>query len=354
MIRRYLRKDLSDYQPYHAPLKEYKIKMDNNELAYGHEADFMASIKQWMENDQHLTRYPDTDCQALSQALGRLWKVEQENILCGVGSDQLIDCFLKVFLEVGDKVMMPKPSFSMYSLTARLNHGTVLEFELEEDFSYPIDRMIELYQKQKPKVVILCTPNNPTGNSLSIDDIKRLLEVINCPVLIDEAYAEYTGISMIEHIQSYPNIIVLRTFSKALGLAGLRVGYGIGSEAIIKAVAIAKPPYNLNALSMVAAQKALENMDYFNKKVQQTIQNRQWLAQELKKLNVIDKVYPSDTNFILIRPKIDNLSLYLERNKILVRSFSKDPLKGCIRITTGTMEENKILIDTIKNYKSVQ
>ncbi|MCT4545459.1 MAG: histidinol-phosphate transaminase [Vallitalea sp.] len=349
MINNYIRKDLKDFTPYHAQIKDYDIKIDANENPYEHNKEIIIKVNRWLEDCNNIRRYPDTDCTDLRNAIAKYWNVERDNVVCGVGSDQLIDSILKVFLEPGDKVLMPTPSFSMYKLSTKLNRGIPIEFSLEDDFSYNVEKIISLYRKEKPKCLFICTPNNPTGNTISIENMEKLLEEIECPVVIDEAYSEFIDESMIDKTYKYNNIIVLKTFSKAYGLAGLRVGYGIASKDMIDAINIVIPPYHLNSLSQFIAKTVIENTNEYNNKIEEINSNREWLFNNLKSINYVEKVYPSQANFLLIKVSSYTIAKKLENEKILVRGYGDaGELANCIRITIGTKEENEKLIDVMK------
>ena len=351
MIKDYIRKDLKDFTPYHAPLKEYDVKLDANENPYLHDEIVINKVKEWLDDCNNIRRYPDTDCNELRNALAKFWQVEKENVVCGVGSDQLIDCILKVFLEPGDKVLMPAPSFSMYKLATKLNRGIPVEFTLNEDFSYDVNKILNLYNEVRPKCVFICTPNNPTGNIMTVEDIEKLLQKIECPLIIDEAYSEYIDDTMIGKFRKYDNLIVLKTFSKAYGLAGLRVGYGIASKSMVDAINIVIPPYHLNALSQFLAKIVIENSQQYDKKIKEIINNRKWLIDNLKEIYYVDKVYPSHANYLLIKVSDADIAAKLEKHKILVRGYGEQgELANCIRVTVGTEEENEQLIKVMKKY----
>lgn len=351
MIKDYIRRDLKDFTPYHAPLKEYDVKLDANENPYLHDEIVINKVKEWLDDCNNIRRYPDTDCNELRNALAKFWQVEKENVVCGVGSDQLIDCILKVFLEPGDKVLMPAPSFSMYKLATKLNRGIPVEFTLNEDFSYDVNKILNLYNEVKPKCVFICTPNNPTGNIMTIEDIEKLLQKIECPLIIDEAYSEYIDDTIIGKFRKYDNLIVLKTFSKAYGLAGLRVGYGIASKSMVDAINIVIPPYHLNALSQFLAKIVIENSQQYDKKIKEIINNRKWLIDNLKEIYYVDKVYPSHANYLLIKVSDADIAAKLEKHKILVRGYGEQgELANCIRVTVGTEEENEQLIKVMKKY----
>lgn len=344
-----MRKDLQNYSPYHAPEKPYEVKLDANENPYTHDPEVIQAMKDWIDDCEHMRRYPDTDCHRLKEAIAKFWDVGKDEVICGVGSDQLIESIAKVFIEPGDKVLMPAPSFSMYKLATTLNRGIAVEFSLDDDYQYPIDTIIQTYQEVQPKCVFLCTPNNPTGSSLAIKDIEKLLQVMTCPVVIDEAYGEFVDRTMIDQIDKYPNMIVLRTFSKAYGCAGLRVGYGIGSKEMIEALHLVLPPYHLNAFSQYMAKTILEKYGHYKDIVKAIVKEREALITALSTIDYVCKVYPSDANYILIRVSRDDIVKQLEERKVLVRGYgATGALANCLRITVGIEKENKKLIEVMK------
>ncbi len=348
-MNRYARIDLQNFKPYHASPKPYEIKCDANEMPFEHQKEFVEHMAKWMSEKDNLTRYPDTDCIQLREKIAEVINVTKENILCGVGSDQIIELIIKVFLEPGDSVVMPTPSFSMYPLSTILNRGKAIEVPLDQDFNYDIDKMIQIIQDVKPKLVFLCTPNNPTGCLLSSEDIKRILKIADCPVVVDEAYAEFTQESMIEDLMDYPDLIILRTFSKSYGLAGLRSGYAIAHPDMIETINLVKPPYNVSSYAQEASFFVLEHKAYYDDMVKKSIQQRDWLKNELQAFDVVERVYESHANFILVRLKQDSIAEALYQQKILVRDYPPTgPLAHCIRITVGTETENKRIINALK------
>lgn len=347
MINSYIRKDLQNLKPYHSPAVPYEIKLDANESPFSLPVKVKHQLIEWIEKEENLNRYPDTDSNDLRRAIGKLWNVEEDNVICGVGSDQLIDCMMKVFLEPNDQILLPSPSFTMYSLSARMNHGIPIEVPLEENYHYSTSKILEAYAKYKPKIIVLCTPNNPTGNQLSIGGIEEIVSKVTCPVLIDEAYGEFMDDSMIDFIHKYPHIFVIRTFSKAFGLAGLRVGYGIGSKEMIDAISITKPPYNLNTLSEKIVLMALEQIPLYEERIKALQKEKDWLASQL--IDIGYKVYPSKANFLLIEIKNKSISKIFQQKNILVRDFSNHPgLLSCFRVTIGTREENQKIFQVLK------
>lgn len=351
MINKYLRKDLLDFKNYQVNNFDYKIKLDANENPYPHNEEVLEKACNWILEKDSLTRYPDTNNNSLCEKIAEYHGVCRENVTCGVGSDQIIEYIIKAFIEPGDVILVPNPSFSMYQLSNTLNHGKTISYELDEDFSYNIQNIIDLYIKHNPKIVFICSPNNPTGTTISKTALRELLEVVKCPVVIDEAYAEFINESMISDIHRYKQIVILRTFSKALGLAGLRVGYGIASSKMIEAINLCKAPYNLSSFSAKMAELVLDNIDYYMDIVKELQQNKDILFEELKKIPVITDVYPSSGNFILVKVRDKGVVDYLEHFRVLVRGYGYNGrLANCIRITVGTKEENEILIKWLSEF----
>jgi len=353
-IKDYIRRDLKDFKPYHAPLKSYSIKVDANENPFSHHPSVIEKTKKWLEDKDHITRYPDTDSTALREQLAHIYQVSPMQIICGVGSDQLIEYTTKCFIEPGESILVPDPSFSMYGISNTLNHGITISYPLGDTFEYDENLIIEMYKEHKPKLIFICTPNNPTGSTISNKQVLRILESVSCPVILDEAYDEFVEESMVTYIDQYPNLLILKTFSKAFGCAGLRVGYGVGSVEMIDALNICKSPYNLPSISQAIAGFVLEEIDYYMTNVSNLIKNRESLYKALTELEWLEKVYPSKGNFILIKTDSSdtgNIETNLEAQGILVRAYGKvGRLANCLRISVGTKEENKLLIEALVNY----
>ena len=351
MINDYIRKDLKGFTPYHAAYEAYDIKLDANENPFTHKAEVIEQAKKWLEQKDNITRYPDTDSTEFRIKLAAVYGLDKENFICGVGSDQIIEYITKAFLEPGELLLAPEPSFSMYGISGRLNHGQVSYYALRNDFSYDIQALLEAYDRVKPKLLFVCTPNNPTGSRILRGELETILDRIKSPVIIDEAYTEYFDESMADAVNKYENLIVLRTFSKAYGIAGLRVGYAIGCKEVIEALNIVKAPYNLCAFSSYFAGLILDNRDYYLSLADRIIAQKQLVMQSLSELEIVETLYPSYANFILMTVKDMRLLDYLKDHRLLVRGYGDEGrLKNCIRITIGTDEENVRLIELMKAY----
>jgi len=351
-MNKYMRKDLQFYQPYHSPIKPYEIKVDANESPYAHHQAFIDHMYQWMQNKDNITRYPDTDALLLRKRIAKHFnefQIEAENVLCGVGSDQIIDIIIKVFVEPGETILVPTPSFSMYKLAGLLNHAYVYEYPLTDIFEYDIPRLLETIEIEAPKLVFLCTPNNPTGGLLKRESIIQVLEKAKCPVIIDEVYAEFSGETMLDLLDRYPHMIILRSFSKAYGLAGLRTGYAIACKDMIDTLYVGKPPYNLSNYSQEASIFVLDHHSFYMEQVEAIKIEREKMKQALEALAIVEKVYDSDTNFLLIRVNRNGIQQMLEKDSILIRDYPPTGnLAGCIRITIGTPQENQKILQKIR------
>lgn len=348
-IKQFIRNDLKDYIPYNAKETKCKVKLDANESPFHLSKQIKEDIIKWLNTDENLNRYPDTDCKELRKKLGEYWNVKPKNIICGVGSDQIIDYICKIFLEPEDIVCVPSPSFSMYTLTAQLNRAKVVNISFDNDFEYNADKIIEVCKANNPKILFICNPNNPTGKQIKVKEIKKILEQVNCIVVVDEAYAEFNDITMIPYINKYTNMIVLRTFSKAYNLAGIRVGYAVANNDIIKALEIVKTPFNLSTLSQFIATKAIENSISTTQRIDWLKVEKDWLYKKLKRFNIL-KVYSSHSNFIYVESKIDIAKILKDRG-IIIRSFKAENDLYKSRITVGDREENKKLLKVLKKLE---
>ncbi|MDR2238008.1 MAG: histidinol-phosphate transaminase [Chryseobacterium sp.] len=296
-------------------------------------------------------RYPDSTQKKLKNKLADIKKVKPEQIAVGNGSDELIDLIIKVFCEPKkDAILMMDPSFAMYGFYATVNENTVLKLDLNDHFEIIKDEFLEKINENEPKVFFLCSPNNPTGNS--IEDIEFFVRNFNGIVVIDEAYIEFSGRkSGIELLSEYPNLIVLQTFSKAWGTAGARVGIAYASEEIIRLINTVKAPYNVNTLSQELILKLLNERNTLKENVENILQEREWLMDQFENMECIDRVFPTDANFFLIRMKnADQVYEKMLEEEILT-SKRAPAIPGCIRINVGSRQENEKLINTLKKIQ---
>ena len=299
----------------------------------------------------NLNRYPDPHQNDLRELISNRINIPKENLFFGVGSDEIIDLLIRIFCEPGkDKVMIPEPTYGMYKVSADINNVPIVSVLLNDDFQTDLDEIEKKYYDEI-KIIFLCSPNNPTGNLLVKPDVLELCKKYNSIIIVDEAYIDFgeEG-TLIDEIKNNPNLVVMRTFSKAWGLAGARLGYCAANEEIIKTLFKVKAPYNINSLTRFALQNAMKNEKLRNDYIKIIIDEREKLRSEFSKLSGISKIFDSDANFLLIKcadPK--NVLQKLADKGIIIRDRSDQPkLAGCLRISIGTAKENEILLDALK------
>ena len=298
-----------------------------------------------------LNRYPDPQQNLVKEALSKIKGVSKDQILLGNGSDEVLDLIFRVFCEPReDSVIVLPPTYGMYEVLAKMNDIKLITIPLLDNFQ-PNTKEVLKVQNTNTKVLFLCSPNNPTANSFDANRIETLLNEFNGIVVIDEAYIDFSiEDSWLARLDEFPNLIVTQTLSKAYGLAGIRLGICYASEEIISILNKIKPPYNVNQLTQDVALKALLNTGEVNNQITAITSERNQLIKDLEKLDVVDKVYASDANFLLV--KVDNATLRYNQllNKgIVVRNRSNQMLcENCLRFTIGTKDENKKLITALK------
>jgi histidinol-phosphate aminotransferase len=302
---------------------------------------------------ENYNRYPDPGQLALKEKISRIKGVPVPNIFLGNGSDEAIDLLFRIFCTPGqDNVLIFPPTYGMYEVCAEMNDVEVKKVPLLPDFQLNLDA-IEAAIDPRTKLIFVCSPNNPTGNSIHRNDVEVLLNNFDGLVIIDEAYINYAKQkTFIPELTEYPNLVILQTLSKAWGLAGLRLGMAFAGEPVIHYLNKVKYPYNINTASQQLAMEALGNISSVNNWTKTTVEQRDWLKTELLKFPFTEIVYPSDANFILVKMKeARKIYDYLAAKGIIVRDRSKVILcDDCLRITIGTPEENKQLTDVLKNY----
>lgn len=332
-----IRPSLRDLKPYSSARDEYTGKegifLDANENPYG-----------------SLNRYPDPYQRALKAALADLRKVANEQVFIGNGSDEVIDLCFRLFCEPGkDKVLQFSPTYGMYKVSAAINDVEVLDCPLDASFEIDLTKALQLIEQQQPKLIFVCSPNNPTGNLFSLETIKALAAASQGVVIVDEAYIDFANApSAVSLIDTIDNLIVSQTFSKAWGLAAARVGIAYGNANLITWLSNIKPPYNVSELNQQAALDALADKAGFEQRKRAILEEKQRLVSFFKASPLVEKVYPSQTNFILI--KLPDATGWYERligQQIITRNRSS-VIADSLRITVGTPTENDILINAFK------
>jgi histidinol-phosphate aminotransferase len=300
-------------------------------------------------------RYPDPLQMEVKEKLSKIKGVPPQNIFLGNGSDEAIDLLFRIFCEPGrDNAIIFPPTYGMYQVCAEMNDVKVKKVNLTKEYQLDIDA-IENAIDPFTKLIFICSPNNPTGNSINRTDIEIILNNFNGIVVIDEAYINYAKQkTFITELTEYPNLVIMQTLSKAWGLAGLRLGMAFASQQIIDLFNKVKYPYNINTATQLLALDALDNIEWVKQHINITVSEREKLKTELLQLPRTETVYPSDANFLLVKIK-DARSIYekLCTEGIIVRDRSKVVLcDDCLRITIGTPDENKQLIEILSNYKA--
>jgi histidinol-phosphate aminotransferase len=350
-IENLVRQNIKNLAPYTTARHEFKgeaeVYLDANENAFGSPIATNEGL------GMALNRYPDPLQLKVKEKLSLIKGVPVKNIFLGNGSDEAIDVLLRIFCEPRiDNIIICPPTYGMYKVSASINDVTIKEVALTSAFQLDLNG-IETAIDANTKLIFICSPNNPTGNSINAMDIEIILNNFNGIVVIDEAYINYSKQkTFINALTEYPNLVIMQTLSKAWGLAGLRLGMAFAGDVIMQYMNNVKYPYNINESAQQLALQALENIAQVNDWTKKTISERNLLEQNLVENNLCEKVHPSDANFILVQFK-DAKKLYdtLCENGIIVRDRSKVILcDNCLRITIGTKNENEKLLTEIKKY----
>lgn len=295
-------------------------------------------------------RYPDPYQQELKQKISQLKNISPEKIFIGNGSDEIIDHIYRVFCNPGkDKAMFFSPTFGMYQVAAELNEVEIIDIPLTSGFQLNMEKAQKHFGDKNLKVIVICTPNNPTGNSINPKDIDFILANFKGIIAIDEAYIDFSDQkSYLDKIDQYPNLVIFQTLSKAWGIAGVRVGMAYANPEIIKLLNKVKHPYNISVLNQKAAMEALDQKEVFEKRKKIILAEKEKIRKDLEKLSIVTKIYPSDTNFFLVEfTHADSVFQELLNQKIIVRNQSSK-IKNCLRITVGSPEENEKLISALQ------
>ncbi|HDK27977.1 MAG TPA: histidinol-phosphate transaminase [Candidatus Atribacteria bacterium] len=353
--QKYFRNCLKELKPYDPHQIPYKIKLNANENPYGLPSTITEEILKKAKNLQY-SRYPDANSEKLSRIISTPLGLTPSNIIVGNGSDELIDYLIKAFSEKGRRIITTAPSFAMYKIYSIINDTNFVEIPLDQNnFSLDEDGILEEAKKEDSSIVFIAYPNAPTGNYFVEDKIIKIIEESSCLVVMDEAYYEFGRKTFASLISRYHNLAVLRTFSKAYSLAGLRVGYLLSNPEIIDEVKKVKSPFNVNSFSQLAAQIVFENKKILKDIINKIIEERERLTLKINEIPPF-KVYPSYTNFLLVevgsKENTDLVYNSLLKEGILVQTVS-DPVfsnsRYFLRITVGRKEENDILLGELED-----
>jgi len=328
---------------------EQILKLDGNENPYGCSPRVPLALAEF--SSYH--RYPDPLQEETRALLSRYLGVPAESLVLGMGSDELIDTLMRVYLEPGDEVMDFPPTFGMYSFSARVCGARLVEVPRVERFEIDLARA-ESALTERTKMIFLASPNNPSGNLPPRWQVERLLATGRL-VVVDEAYVEFSSGTLVPLVAEYPNLVVLRTFSKWAGLAGLRVGYGVFPPEVMRQIWKIKQPYNLNVAAQVAVRESLLDADRLLDRVKRIVAERERLAGQLAALGTL-RVYPSQANFLLcdvLEGNAVEIVEFLARRGIIVRYFRKPRLQNSLRISVGLPEHTDAIIAALKDWYSI-
>lgn len=346
-LNKLVRDNIKNLKPYSSARSEFsgtaKIYLDANENSFG------SPLTKWYN------RYPDPLQWDLKKKIAAIKKVEAEHMLLGNGSDECIDLLIRAFCNPKqDNIIICPPTYGMYEVYAHINDVPVKEVPLTTAYQLNLEALegaIDVFTK----IIFLCSPNNPTGNSLDREEIEMVLNNFDGIVVVDEAYINYSRQrSFISELKDYPNLVVMQTFSKAWGLAALRLGMIFASREIVDVLNKIKPPYNINQATQELALKALDNLEEVNSMIRETVKEREALIRELGDLPMVERTFPTDANFVLVKMEgATAIYNYLKEKGIIVRNRSNVLLcEDSLRITVGTPAQNAELITSLKDYKN--
>jgi histidinol-phosphate aminotransferase len=347
MIDKLVSKRVIGLEGYKAEADVQGIALDKNEIPWSLSSKVKEAIFRRLRA-MEFNRYPDSGCTELKAAISGYTGVDASGIAVGNGSDELITVVLQTFINPGDTIAVHNPSFSVYKIDGTVCGARVWEYDLDKNFGMKLEEFIGCLQKEKPKLVFLCNPNNPTGSMLELSDIEQILIKTDGIVVVDEAYFEFSELTAVGLLSDYENLIILRTFSKAFGLAALRVGYMLASASIIGFIDRVRATYNVNAFAQAAAIEVLKDLDTVMERIEIIRSERERLTALLKKLEGL-QCFESRSNFLLIRSAYaDEMYKKLQEAGVYVRGFSNAMLKDCIRVTVGSSVENDRFYEVAK------
>ncbi len=356
-IEEFVRKEIVDLSLYGSEdilprkLDEKMMKLDLNEN-FAVADDFVRKLLVEACQDIDVRLYPPLYCALAVSAISEFFGFSESEIFAGNGADGVLDSLMKVFVRKGSKVLVVEPTFSMYTYFAQLYGGEKVTALLRPSFELDVDGILEKCDEQIC-LLFICSPNNPTGNQFKREEIENILQEFDGVVVVDEAYVDFAKYTVIDWAKKFDNLVVLRTFSKAFGLAGIRFGFLVSNKSIVEYVKRVTPPFDVNAVTQRLIALALQNCSYFQQRIKYVTEERKWLINALTKIDGIIP-YPSDANFILFKITKDNLSPStvkerLESKGVLVKDRGNLPLlKNCMRVTVGTRNMNETFVSVLK------
>ena len=347
-----VRDKIKDLKAYQVENPDECIKLHANENPYPPSPELLNKIFQRLD-ELELNRYPDSDCRELKKAIANRTGASIEQIIIGNGSDELIQYLMQVLCDEGETIAFPDPTFAMYGITAQCLGLNPASFPLNDNWDFEASSALKILAEHKARIVFISYPNNPTGNCFSEQEIQKVIEQFEGVVVLDEAYHDFSGKTFLKQIEKHNNLVILRSLSK-IGLAGLRVGYGIFPVILAEQVNKVRLPYNSNSISQWVANELLNDFTLVQNQINSILEERDRLMDELSKLPAIT-AYPSNSNFILFQASRDGEKVFnnLKANGTLLRNLGSHPrLKNCLRVTIGTKQENDQFLEQLRKAAS--
>lgn len=348
-----LNRKLKDLVPYEPITGDYKIRLDANESCFDLSSELKEKICRSI-TEINFNRYPDCIAKKPVKAFSELYNVPEELITAGNGSDELISVITSCFFESGDTIVNVSHDFSMYGFYAQLYEVNVCTYQKNEDLTIDSDKLIAFCKESNAKGLIFSNPCNPTSLGLDKDAVKKIISSLeDCLVILDEAYMDFWDQSLLDEVSEYDNLIILKTCSKAIGMAAVRFGFAVSNKTITNAIRAAKSPYNNDSVAQTIVADILSGKEYLKKCCDTIIGNTKKLYEDIISINeecsCFEKVYEPRTNFVFIKTdKFQEVYAFLLENSIAVRKFN-----GYLRITAGSESENTELIKTLRRYFSI-
>ncbi|MBE3587652.1 MAG: histidinol-phosphate transaminase [Thermoanaerobacteraceae bacterium] len=342
-----MRPDLAELVPYRAESHPGVVKLDANENPYDFPPVILEEIWHRM-GKQFFNRYPDPAARRLVEHLSAYTGTGRDGIMVGNGSDEVILNLMLTF-GTGGRVLIATPTFTMYGVHARIAGAAPVPVPRRAGFALDVEAIVKAARKGDTRLIFLCSPNNPTGNPSPPEEIAAILQNTRALVVVDEAYQEFGGESCLPLLEEYPNLVILRTLSKAFGLAGLRIGYLLADPAVVELLMRTKQPYNLNAFSQLAACTVLAHREEFNGLIKRILADREELFRELQAISGVEP-FPTEANFILFRTSLPAERVHREllARGVLIRNMHGPGLENCLRVTVGKRDENRLFLEKLK------
>lgn len=337
------KQSVKELQPYVVNPTVCSVKLDANEGS----KDLFKNLVKELGSEFYLNVYPDDSYSELKKAISDYVGCKISNICVGNGSSELLDLCVKTFVDTNELLLSLDPTFSLYSIYAKIVNSRYMGAGEGNDFTIDIKEVIKVMKENNPKLTIVCNPNNPTGTVIKKDKVLEIVKSTDEIVIVDEAYMEFGEESVVDEIENYKNLIVVKTLSKAFSMAGIRTGYLLSNEELVKTIEKVRPPYNLNSISAFLATKALQQKDKMLAYVQQVKKEREKVFNALLDMNI--KAFPSGANFIFFKSDIEDLEDKLIKEDVLIRKFG-GKLDNHYRVTIGTENENNEFIKALKKF----